>query len=102
MADYEVVASPSNYGAPNVFQNNQQQAQQGQQQQANPASALLMKAKDLLSRGMISSEQYNRLAQQYGGAAVSTDNPSQVFPGGTGDPYRNPGAPLNILPGQGG
>lgn len=104
MADYEVVASPTNYGAPNVFQNGQQPQQQGQpaqqgqpQQQVNPASMVLQKAKDLMSRGLMSSDQYNQLAAKYG-----TQTAELGGMGGNMGATSPAGSPLNILPGQGG
>lgn len=59
--DFQAVQSPTNYGAPNVFQ---QQPQQGQPN----LSAMLQKAKQLLSSGQISPDQYSQIATQVGGA----------------------------------
>lgn len=101
MADYQAVPSPTNYGAPNVFQQApqaQQQANPQQQQQQNPLAAVLQKAKDLMSRGLMSPDQYNNLAQKYGGQsaelATMGGNMGSTMPGAPG-----PGAPTNILPG---
>lgn len=96
--DFQSVAPPSNYGAPNVFQ---QQPAQGQQPGAQPAqgqgsqiAAALAKAKQLLSSGQMSSDQYSQLAQQL---STMGGNMGAGMPGGA-----SPGAPMNILPGAGG
>jgi hypothetical protein len=94
--DYTAVPSPTNYGAPNVFQQQQPaQGAQGQQQQQNPASALLAKAKQLMSQGQISSDQYNQLMQKYGSQSAELGGM-----GGNMGSTNPAGAPLNILPGQ--
>lgn len=98
MADYTAVPSPTNYGAPNVFQQQQpaQQAPQGQQQpQQNPGAALLAKAKQLMSQGLVSPDQYNQLMQKYGGQSAELGGM-----GGNMGSTNPAGAPLNILPGQ--
>lgn len=95
--DYQAVAPPTNYGAPNVFQPQPaqgQQQQQGAQGQQSQIAAALAKAKQLLSSGQISSDQYNSLTQQL---STSGGNMGAGMPGGA-----QPGAPLNIMPGQGG
>ncbi len=92
--DYQSVASPTNYGAPSVFgqQGQPAQGQQGQgQQQQDPVAAALAKAKQLLSSGQISSDQYTSLTQQLG---TMGGNMGSGMPGATG-------APMNILPGAG-
>lgn len=101
--DYQAVPPPTNYGAPNVFQQQGQQGgAQGQQPQQNPVSAMLQKAKQLLSSGQISADQYNQVAQQ----AQAAGNGALPYSGGNmgsgmpGAPQA--GAPLNIMPGQGG
>jgi len=94
--DFQAVPPPSQYGAPNVFQQQASPAAQGQQgaqgQQANIAT-LLAKAKQLLSSGQISPDQYNQVAQQ-----VSTMSGSAGYGVASSPP---PNAPLNILPGSG-
>lgn len=100
--DYQSVAPPSNYGAPQVF-GQQGQPAQGQQQQPqggqqNPVSALLAKAKQLLSSGQISADQYSQVAaqaQQAGNASLpySGGNMGSGMPGAA-----QPGAPMNIAP----
>jgi hypothetical protein len=95
----QAVPSPTSYGAPNVFQ------QQGQQQPGQPAqggqqdqiAAALAKAKQLLSSGQISADQYNGLTQQL---STMGGNMGAGMPGAGTDP--SAGAPLNLLPGQGG
>ena len=108
--DFQAVPPPSQYGAPNVFQQQkpaqgQAQGQQpGQPQQQNPISALLAKAKQLLSSGQISPDQYNQVAQQ----AQQSGNASLQYSGGNmgsgmpGAVSGGTGAPMNILPGAGG
>lgn len=104
--DYQSVASPTNYGAPSVFgqgqqpaQGQQQNGQQGQQPQMGPqTSALLAKAKQLLSSGQISADQYSQVAaqaQQAGNSALpySGGNMGGSMPGAP-----QAGAPVNILP----
>lgn len=88
--DFQSVAPPTNYGAPQVFgQQGQQQPAQGQQSgQQNQVAAALAKAKQLLSSGQISSDQYNSLSQQL---ATSAGNMGSGMPGATG-------APMNITP----
>ncbi|HMF68663.1 MAG TPA: hypothetical protein VK602_13775 [Phyllobacterium sp.] len=86
--DYQSVASPTNYGAPSVsgiLNPQPAQGQQGQQQpaQQDPALAALAKAKQLLSSGQITSDQYSALSKQLTGA--------QGMPGATG-------APMNLAP----
>jgi hypothetical protein len=83
--DYQAVASPTNYGAPQVFG----QGQGGQQSQV---AAALQKAKQLLSSGQISADQYSQFAQQAQELATSGGNMGAGMPGATG-------APMNILPG---
>lgn len=93
--DFQSVAPPTQYGAPNVFQSQgqggQQPAQGGQQDQI---AAALAKAKQLLSSGQMSSDQYTQLTQQL---STMGGNMGAGMPGGA-----QPGAPLNLLPGQGG
>lgn len=100
--DYQSVASPTNYGAPSVFgqaQPAQGQMQNGQQPQMGPqTSALLAKAKQLLSSGQISADQYSQVAaqaQQAGNSALpySGGNMGGSMPGAP-----QAGAPMNILP----
>lgn len=92
--DFQAVAPPTNYGAPQVFGQQPQQAQgqqgaqQGQQQQIQAA---LAKAKQLLSSGQISSDQYTSLTQQL---STMGGNMGSGMPGATG-------APMNITPGAG-
>ena len=93
--DFQAVGAPTNYGAPQVF------GQQGGQQQdpGQQVAGVLQKAKQLLSQGLISADQYNQITSQYGQSpgtelATSAGNMGQGMPGG--------GQPLNILPGQGG
>lgn len=88
--DYQSVASPTNYGAPSVFgQQPAAQGQQGQQQQ-DPVAAALAKAKQLLSSGQMSADQYTQLTQQ-----LSTMG-GNMGAGHTG--AAQPGAPMNIAP----
>jgi hypothetical protein len=101
--DYQAVASPTNYGAPSVsgILNPQQQGQQGQQQgqqqgaqqQQNPVAAALAKAKQLLSSGQMSADQYTSLTSQLSGMA---GNMGSTMPGSPG--AAQPGAPMNITP----
>jgi hypothetical protein len=96
----QAVPSPTSYGAPNVFQQQGQQgggqpAQGGQQNMGQQVGAMLQKAKQLLSSGQISADQYNQIAMQYSGG-----NMGAGMPGAGTDP--SAGAPLNLLPGQGG
>lgn len=99
--DYQAVGAPTNYGAPLVFQGQGQQGAQGQQQgqqQQNPVSALLAKAKQLLSSGQISADQYSQVAaqaQQAGNSALpySGGNMGSGMPGAP-----QAGAPMNIAP----
>lgn len=100
--DYTAVPAPTNYGAPNVFQQQGQQGQNGQQgqQQQNPLSAALQKAKQLLSQGTISADQYNQLASQAqsagaGSLPYSGGNMGAGMPQAAGQAA---GAPMNILP----
>jgi hypothetical protein len=90
--DYQSVASPTNYGAPSVFGQQGQQPAQGQQQpgqqQQDPVAAALAKAKQLLSSGQISSDQYSSLTSQL---ATMGGNMGSGMPGATG-------APMNITP----
>ena len=91
------VPAPTQYGAPNVFgQGQQQPGQQGapgqQPDQGQQIAAALAKAKQLLSSGQMSADQYTQLTQQLQGMG---GNMGQGMPGATGQP-------LNILPGQGG
>jgi hypothetical protein len=91
--DYQSVASPTNYGAPSVSGIlNPQQGQQGQQQpaqqQQNPVAAALAKAKQLLSSGQMSADQYSSLTTQLQGMG---GNMGSGMPGATG-------APMNITP----
>lgn len=95
--DFQSVAPPSNYGAPNVFQQQPAQGGQGQNQQGgqqDQIAAALAKAKQLLSSGQMSSDQYTQLTQQL---STMGGNMGAGMPGGA-----QPGAPLNLLPGQGG
>lgn len=107
--DFQAVPPPSQYGAPNVFQQQGQAKQGGQQQPAQPQqpnlSTLLAKAKSLLSSGQISPDQYNQIANQ----AQQAGNASLPFSGGNmgagmpGAASAAPaGAPMNILPTAGG
>lgn len=97
MADYQVVGSPTNYGAPNVFQQGQQQqGQQGQQQ--SQLSQALQKAKQMLSQGLISPDQYNQLSSKFG-ASPATELATSAGNMGSTMPGTNAGAPLNILGG---
>ena len=100
--DYQAVGSPTNYGAPNVFQ--QPQAAQGQgqgaQSQQPNISTLLAKAKSLLSSGQISPDQYSQIAQQAQQLQYSGGNMGSTMPGSPG--AQPPGAPLDITPGGGG
>lgn len=100
------VAPPTNYGAPNVFAAQPNQQAQPGQQNGQPGgsqiSALLAKAKQMMSSGLISSDQYNQIAQQAaasGNSALpySGGNMGASMPGGA-----QPSSPLNIMPGQGG
>lgn len=93
--DFQAVGSPQNYGAPNVFAQQGQQGGQPQQGgQQDQVAAALAKAKQLLSSGQISSDQYTSLTQQ-----LSTMGGNM----GAGMPGAAPaGQPLNLLPGQGG
>jgi len=92
--DFQAVPPPSQYGAPNVFQ----QAPQGQQganqpsgqQGQNPIAALLAKAKALLSSGQISPDQYSQVASQAQELATS---------GGNMGSGMGAGQPMNISPG---
>lgn len=63
--DFQAVGSPTNYGAPNVFQQQGggQQGVQGQGQ-SQQIQAALAKAKSLLSSGQISPDQYNSLTNE--------------------------------------
>jgi hypothetical protein len=100
MADYEVVGSPTNYGAPNVFSQGQgQQGQQGQGQNSQIAQAL-QRAKQMLSQGLISADQYNQLSAKFAPSpsaelATSAGNMGATMPGSAGAP----GMPMNIVPG---
>lgn len=99
--DFQAVGSPTNYGAPNVFQQ-PAQGQQGQstQQSGQPnISGLLAKAKSLLSSGQISPDQYSQIAQQAQQLQYSAGNMGSTMPGSPG--AQTPGQPLNILPGAG-
>lgn len=97
--DYQAVASPTNYGAPSVsgILNPPQQGQQGQQQpaqqQQNPVAAALAKAKQLLSSGQMSADQYSSLTQQL---STMGGNMGSTMPGSPG--AAQPGAPMNIAP----
>lgn len=88
--DYQAVASPTNYGAPSVsgILNPQQGQQQPAQQQQNPVAAALAKAKQLLSSGQMSADQYSSLTQQL---STMGGNMGSGMPGATG-------APMNITP----
>ena len=93
--DFQAVGSPTNYGAPNVFQ----QGQGGQQQggdQTQQLAAVLQKAKQMLSQGLISADQYNQMAAKFSPNVELATSAGNM---GSGMPQ---GAPLNILPGQGG
>lgn len=76
--DFQSVPSPTNYGAPNVFQQQGQQPQQGQPQQGgqqDQVAAALAKAKQLLSSGQMSPDQYSQLtAQLTGGGPANVGN----------------------------
>lgn len=94
--DFQAVPPPQQYGAPNVFQPAQGQggAQQGQQpDMGGQIAGALQKAKQLLSSGQISADQYSQLATQLQGMGGNM---------GTGMPQPAAGAPLNIMPGAGG
>jgi hypothetical protein len=101
--DFQAVPPPSNYGAPNVFQQPAQgqqqpgQPAQGQQGQGSQIAAALAKAKQLLSSGQMSSDQYTQLATQLQGMG---GNMGSTMPGSAG--AAPAGAPMNILPGAGG
>jgi hypothetical protein len=94
--DYQSVASPTNYGAPSVFGQQGQQPAQGQQQpgqqqqQQDPVVAALAKAKQLLSSGQMSADQYSSLTQQL---STMGGNMGSGMPGAV-----QPGAPMNITP----
>lgn len=94
--DFQAVPPPQQYGAPNVFQaqGQGQQPQQGGQQggQQDQVAAALQKAKQLLSSGQMSPDQYTSLTQQL---STMGGNMGAGMPGATG-------APLNIMPGKGG
>jgi hypothetical protein len=92
--DFQAVPPPQQYGAPNVFQaQGQGQPQQGAQGgQQDQIAAALQKAKQLLSSGQMSPDQYTSLTTQLQGMG---GNMGAGMPGATG-------APLNIMPGQGG
>lgn len=92
--DYTAVSSPSNYGAPQVFGQQGQQPQGQQQNMGQQVGAMLQKAKQLLSSGQISADQYNQLAQQF---ATSPQTELATSAGNMGQ-----AAPMNILPGAGG
>lgn len=98
--DFQAVGSPTNYGAPNVFQQPQaaqgQGGQQGAQGQQSQIAAALAKAKQLLSSGQMSPDQYNQLTQQL---STMGGNMGAGMPGSTS--AAPPGQPLNILPGGG-
>jgi hypothetical protein len=88
--DFQAVPPPSNYGAPNVFQQPAQQpAAPAQGQQQSQITAALAKAKQLLSSGQMSPDQYTSLTQQ-----LSTMGGNM----GAGMPGAQPGAPMNISP----
>jgi hypothetical protein len=97
--DYQAVGSPTNYGAPNVFQQQPQaaQGQGGQQGQQSQIAAALAKAKQLLSSGQMSPDQYSSLTQQL---STMAGNMGSTMPGSPG--AQPAGQPLNILPGAGG
>lgn len=87
----QAVPSPTQYGAPQVF------GQQGGGQQ-DQISAMLAKAKQLLSSGQISADQYSQLASQFGSSPATELATSAGNMGSS----MGAGAPLNILPGAGG
>lgn len=91
--DFQAVPPPSQYGAPNVFQQQPAQAAQGQGNQGQQSSiaTLLARAKQLLSSGQISPDQYSQVAQQ-----ASTMSGTAGYGVASSPP---PNAPLNILPG---
>lgn len=91
--DYQAVGAPTNYGAPLVFQGQGQQGAQGQQQgqqQQNPVAAALAKAKQLLSSGQMSADQYSSLTSQL---STMGGNMGSGMPGAP-----QAGAPMNIAP----
>lgn len=89
--DYTGVPAPSNYGAPQVFgqQQGQQQPQGGQGAQqkdmGSQIGSMLQKAKTLMGQGLISPNQYNQLELQYSGGNMGSS--------------MGAGAPLNLAPG---
>lgn len=100
--DFQSVQSPTNYGAPNVFQQGQgqggqqqqgQQGQPGQQPQQGQLAAVLQKAKQMLSQGLISADQYNGIASK-----MAPDVELSTSAGNMGSSM-GAGAPMNILPG---
>jgi len=88
--DFQSVAPPQQYGAPQVF------GQQGQQAggQQDQLAAALQKAKQLLSSGQISADQYNQIASKF--------QPQTELATSAGNMGATTGQPMNILPGQGG